>query len=390
MKKFFILLPILFLLSGCYNYRELNDLAIVSAIGVSRNEKEDKYEVIVQVINPQKEMDATSSNRPDFITFKSEGKSLQESLRKVVRESPKKLYATQMQLLIVDEQLAENNLSQIFDFFARNPEVRNEIYVLIGKDKDILEILTPIDNISSKNIMDSLTSTNKFLGYSSIMTFSELLSNYQNDKIELALPSIELVGNEEEGADDKNLQKSTLDASVKMSTIGVFKDNKLVGYLSDDESLAYNMVMDKITNAIITLDYKKDEYLVTEIISSSTSVEAKPKDNKIIISLKGKSSIVESHYDINLTDEDNVEKVQKKLNNHIEKLIKKSIRDTNNKYNSDIYGFGDLFYKTDAKYFKGIKDKWEDEVYGNLEIEVKSNIEIVEQGNLLGGLRHEQ
>ena len=36
-----------------------------------------------------------------------------------------------------------------------------------------------------------MDSTNKFLGYSSIMTFSELLSNYQNDKIELVNDKIE-------------------------------------------------------------------------------------------------------------------------------------------------------------------------------------------------------
>lgn len=387
MKKILLLIPILFLLSGCYNYRELNDLAIVSAVNVSKNK--DNYEIVVQVINPQKEQDASSSNRPKFTIYKEEGKSLQEALRKVVKESPKKLYATQMQLLIIDENLAKNNLSQILDFFARNPEVRNEIYVLISKDEDLLEVLTPLDNISSQNIMDSLTSTNKFLGYSNITTFNDLISNYQNDKIEITIPSIELIGSEEEGSKEENLEKSKQDTSVKLSTISVFKDNKLVGYLNEQESLAYNMIMDKITNAIINLDYKDEQYVVTEIINSSTSTEAKPKDNKITINIKGKAAIVESHYDINLTKEKSIKKIQKDLNSHIEKLIKKTIKNTNKKYNSDIYGFEDLFYKTDNKYYKKIKDKWNDEIYNNLKIEVNSKIEIVEQGNLLGGLKHE-
>ena len=77
------------------------------------------------------------------------------------------------------------------------------------------------------------------------------------------------------------------------------------------------------------------------------------------------------------------------MNKKIEKFIKKSIKDINNKYNSDIYGFEDLYYKSDYEYFKKIKDKWDSEIFKNIKIDVSSNIEIVEQGNLLGGLKNE-
>ena len=40
MKKLLLLLPVLFFLTGCYNYRELNDLAIVS--GISINKENDR------------------------------------------------------------------------------------------------------------------------------------------------------------------------------------------------------------------------------------------------------------------------------------------------------------------------------------------------------------
>ena len=387
MKKLLLLIPLLLLLSGCYNYRELNDLTIVSAISI--NKIDDKYDVTAQVVNPKKEQDTSSSNEPDFITYNSEGKSIQEAFRLIVKESPKKMYGAQMQILIIDENIAKENLKDILDFLARDPEIRKEFYILIGKNKDILEILTPLDNISSQNIMDSLKANNKYMGYSNLITFNDLISNFQNDNIEIALPSIEIIGNENKGDEEENLESTKSEASVVLSNIGVFKDNKLVGYLTEKESLAYNFVMNNITNALITTNYPNDKYIVNEIIESSTKTEAKPKDNKINIKIKGKAAISEVNYDIDLTKEKNVKKLEKDLNKKIEKFIKKSIKDINNKYNSDIYGFEDLYYKSDYEYFKKIKDKWDSEIFKNIKIDVSSNIEIVEQGNLLGGLKNE-
>jgi spore germination protein KC len=387
MKKILVIIPILFLLTGCYNYRELNDLAIVSAISLSKNK--DNFEIVVQIVNPKKEQDTSSSNEPDFVTFKSEGKSLQEAFRLIVKESPKKIYGTQMQLLIIDEDLAKDGIKDILDFFARDPEVRNEFYVLIGQDKDILEILTPLDNVSSQNITESLEANSKYLGYTNIVTYNDLLSNYQSDLVELALPSIKLMGNADNGSEEENIENTKADASVVLGNIGVFKNNKLLGYLSEEESLAYNFITDNVTGTIITNNYGNDSYIVSEIIKSKTDIKVINKDNKIVINIKGKASINEKNYDIDLTKEENIKKIEKDLNERIEEIVKDSVKSINNKYHSDIYGFRELYYKSDPTYYKKIKDKWDEEIFENLDIEVKGNVKIIEQGNLLGGLKNE-
>ena len=84
-----------------------------------------------------------------------------------------------------------------------------------------------------------------------------------------------------------------------------------------------------------------------------------------------------------------MKRIEKKLNKYTEDIVKKLIKETIKKYDSDIYGFEDMFYKKDAKYYKEhIKDNWE-ELFHDLDIEVKSKIEIFEKGNLNGGLYNE-
>ena len=388
MKKILIIIPfILTLLTGCYNYEELNNLAIVSAISISLN-KNNQYDVIVQVVNPKKEQDSSSSNEPDFITFESTGSTLHESFRKLTKKSLKRIYGNQMQVVIIDESIAKNNLKDILDFLIREPEIRNEVYILIGKDKDILKILTPLNNISSQNIKESIENDTKRLGCSKIITLSDLIKDYKNPNIELTIPSIKISGNSNDGKEEKNLEQSQTDTSIELDGIAVFKDNKLKGYLTDDESLTYNFITNKIKNTLIKLNYNNNnEYIITETISSKTKLIPNIKNNTITINIKGTSAITELNKKIDIEKKENINKLEKKLNNKIEKFITINYQRINDKYNSDIYGFKDLYYKTNNKYYKRMNNK--ENILKNIKIKVKVDIKIIEQGNLLGGIDNE-
>lgn len=387
MKKLLILIPIIFCLTGCYNYRELNDLAIVSGISIDKNNEE--YIVTAEIINPKKQQDASSGKEPEFVIYTGKGTSMQEAFRKIVKESPKKLYGAQMDVLIIDEETAKTELKNILDFFSRDPEVRSEFYVLVGKSTNVLEITTPLDKISSKNILDSLEANNNYLGYANLVTYHDLVDNYLNPNIELALPTVEVIGNKNNGDNIKNIESTSAETTSVISNIGVFKSNKFLGYLTEEESQAYNMVMNNVKITLMKTNYKNDEFIINEILKYSSKVDVDIKKKKVTISIKGKATIAEANYSGNLESEKVIEKIQKDLNKTTENFIKNNIESTIKKYNSDIYGFRDMFYKKDPKAYKKLKENWYKDTFPELEIEVKSDINVFEKGNLNGGLYHE-
>ena len=69
MKKIILLLIPILLLTGCHNYRELNELAIATAVEVDKID--DKFHLLVQVANPKNQNDASSANQPQFVTYES-------------------------------------------------------------------------------------------------------------------------------------------------------------------------------------------------------------------------------------------------------------------------------------------------------------------------------
>ncbi len=387
MKKLLIILITLTFLTGCYNYRELNDLAIVTAISISK--EKDNYNIAVQVVNPKKDQDTSSSNEPDFIVYKSKGETLQAAFESLVKESPKRMYKTQMQILIIDEKMAKNNIKEVFEYLARNPEIRNEFNVLIGKSDNILETLTPLNNLSSQNILDSLKASSKYLGNTNLLTFNELLSDYQNEKTEMAIPVIKLTS--QKNKDDKNtekiLEKTTTTPAIVLDNISIFKDNKLIGYLSTKETVSYNFINNNITLTNIKKDYPNNKYIAYKILKSKSKLEVTPKKHTITLTIKGNAEINEATYNIDLSKEKNIKKLEKSLNKRLEKMITSSFNSTRKKYNSDIYGFEDLYYKKDPKYYTKIKKDWDSKEFQKIKLKVKSNIKIVEQGNILGKIK---
>ena len=387
MKKIYFLIPMLCLLTGCYNYRELNDLAIISGVSISKDN--DIYKITTEVINPKKEQDTSSAKEPDYVIYEGTGKSMQEAFRNIVKESPQKLYGAQIDILIIDEKTAQEGINEILDFFARDPEVRSEFYVTVCKNDEALKIISPLVNISSKNIINSLKSTNTYLGTANLVTFHDLINNYLNPHIEIALPSIKVIGPPKIGESIENIETSTSEATTIISNIAIYKNGKMLGYLNKEESLGYNIITNNSKTILIRNEYDNKDFIINEIIDSKTKIEAKVQEKKITITIEGNASIAEVNKKINLESNKELTKIQKKLNNNIEKLIKTTIENTTEKYNSDVYGFKDLFYKTNSKKYKKTIKELGDNFLNNLNIEVKSNIKIIEQGNLNGGIYNE-
>ena len=427
---------ILTTLTGCYDYREMNTLAIVSATEI--NKIGDEYQVSVQAINPQAP-DKTAVPQAPFIIYTGTGKTIQEAYRSITLSASRFMYSNHLDLLIINEKIAKENISDLIDYYTRNPGIRTEFYVLISKDDNILSVTTPIDEISSASIKESIENDYKYYGVSSRTTFSEFVNMNLNPNQEIVLPTIELVKdthtedknineskdnnedvnankdkdnndnnkdkdnnenndknksnnsedknnksnqeeNESDGTSNKNTEKTEVKDKYLLGGYAIFKNNKLVGYLNNKESINYNIITNNIKNTIITYECSKNKYLAIEITDNSSSI--KTKNNKVSININLKGNINESHCNIEITKNKNIKKISHDIEEKLNKEITNDILNVRNNYHTDIYKFKDIIYKHDYSYYQKIKNNY-DEAYQKLDISVKTNIQLVEKGNIL-------
>ncbi len=390
MKRIKFLILLLPLLSGCYNYRELNELGITTAVSIDY--KDNNFYVIAEVINPIKQQDASSSNNSPFVNYNSSSSSLQDAFRKVVLESPRQLYAAQLEIIVLSEEVVNNHLEEVLEYFARDPESRTEIKIIVAKTEDstkAITLQTLLTSLSSSNIIKSLDLQSKVLGMSYPVTLNELLNMYIDPYLEVVLPSMTLYGNYEIGDEKENITTSSPKAIVKIDGSTITKDNKILGYLDLEESKILNLINGKLKETIIKMNYY-DGYIIFEPNRIKVSRELDIKNNIIKINISGYSKTKEIQSNINVKDPKEVEKLNKALNMELEKKITDTFNSIREKYGTDVFGFQELYYRTNYKYFKENCTNWYEDIYPKIKLEVKANVRLYEKGNTLGGLRYER
>lgn len=388
--KYLSILLIIPLLSGCYNYRELNELAINTALSIDYSD--NNFDIIVEVINPTKQQDAASANNSPFVDYYSSAPTLQEAFRNVVIDSPRQLYASQLELIILSEEAANNHMSEILEYFSREPESRTEVKFVIARGDEstkAVTIQTLLTSFSSSNIKQSLELQQKVLGLTPVYTLNELLNMYLDPTLEINLPSIIVYGNAEEGDEKENITTSTPKALTKVGSTAVFRDDDFLGYLTEEESKVHSMITGNTKESIINLNYE-DNYSVFELYKIDSDISPDIKNNKIILNISGKARIKEFHSNANITKAKEIDKINKILNKHIEDVIKDNFNKIRKEYNTDIFGFRQSFYREDPDYYNThYRDNWYESVFSKLNLEVKANIKLYEKGNTLGGIEYE-
>ena len=383
--KFLIIVCFLILLTGCYNYRELNQLAITSAIGI--NKDDSGYELIIQVINTQKQGadGSTSGDMPKFVVYKSKGRTLQEAFRNIIVESPKRLYVNHLSLLIISEKVAKEGIDDILDIFARDSEFQKQFLVVISKEEnteDVMSILTSLEMLNAKNIKDSIITDTKYLGSAFTVSFEDLLKIYLNNKIDLSLPSVIMEGSVKKGEESSNIQESKASGSVKLSDLAIFDESKLVGYLNKEDAINVSTLKNFIDDTIYTYKCDDENYISIEIIDSKSDIKVNTND-KIEINVTQKANLNEVNCSINLEKQSDLNKLEKNMSKDIEKSISETIKKLINEYKSDIIGFEDMIYKDNPKYYKILVEKYNDDLLKSIDFKVKVDLKLYAKGNIL-------
>ena len=379
MKKIIVILLSTLLLTGCYDYKELNTIAIVSATSIDYIN--DEYIINAQVINPQAP-DKTVVIGSPFIIYEGKGKTIQEAYRKVTATSSRFLYQNHLQLLLITDKIKDNKLKELIDFFARNPSVRTEFYVMLYKGDNPIDIITPINEISAMSIIETSETNIKFLGETLEVTFNDLINSYLNPNKEIIIPTIKQIGKNKDEDKTENTEQSKIKTNYEIKGLAIYKDNKVAGFLNEEETLAYNYISNNITNTIYTYECEKEKYITIEITKSKA--ETKIKNENVNINIKIKGNINENNCNIEMTNNKEIKKLEKNISKDINNFIKKNINNIIKEYNSDIFGFKDIVYKNDYNYYKKIKNN--KEWLKNINININTDTTILAEGNIFGGL----
>lgn len=386
MKKIKLFLGIFILClvtSGCWNYRELNELAITT--GISIDVKDDKYIISYMIANSKKSQDSSGKSEANTVVLSGEGNSISEAYMNLNSKNPKIPYISHLEVIIISEDAAKEGVIKILDSLMRNPESRKEFFIVLSKDtsaSSILETLSPLEAFPSQNVAQNIISNKDDQSIIMLEDYSDFVSNVLKEGINPVLSGVEIEGETDEAKKQESLESSTPSANIKINTLGVFKEDKLVGWANEKETIGINIINNEASSVLLNSKCDND-YMASTLtnIGAESKISLDGEKPRIKLNIKATGSLVEINCKRNLEEVNVINELKKNFESSLKDLLHNSIELAQKKYQSDIFGFGNMIYKQDFKKWNKIKDQWDNEIFPNIEFEIEVNIALSSKGS---------
>ncbi|MGM7721589.1 Ger(x)C family spore germination protein [Metabacillus sp. Hm71] len=358
-------------LTGCWDRVELNDLALVMAAGLDITD-DDMIELTVQLAVPQamgggQGMGSGQGGGGNPTTVeKATGNTIFDAVSRLQEQVSRRIFWGHNRVIIFGEKLAEEGIQKHIDFFARHsdPRLRAFTFVTDGKAADALKVIPDLEK-SSAEIARELA---KFkVGMS--VTVKDLLQGLSGEAGATALPWIEA---EETGGK----------GGLRMNGTAVFKKDKMAGRIDDRVTRGVLWLRDEIELASVTVEPKDaDGQISFSLLRSRTKLIPKINNGKwkMIVKIVTEDDAVENETKLNLMNPKIAQKLEKQLEQDIDKRIRMTLDQVQKEMETDIFGFAEVFHHHYPKQWSKVKHQW-DEKFPEIEVEIKTKAYIRRPG----------
>lgn len=337
-----------FTLTGCWNYKEVTDIWMVGGLAIDWDKQNQKYIISAEIVKPKSGKDST--NISEVISYESY--TIFDAMRKSISISGKKLYWSHCYILIISEATAQQGISPILDIVSRSNEFRSNIIFVVSKEKtakEILENKMKVYDITSFELDEIFKSQENLSTY-----YNSEMWYFRKDYIDEGIsPILSAV----------KLSKSNDEILPQVFGCGIFKKDKLIGYIDDTEAESLLFVRNKLKGGDIVIKNMNNTKTSAslEITNSKTKLKPQIQGDDITMNIKIKIdiSIPELDGKENIINEKGLAKLKDCTNKKIKEQILALVEKCQNDLNCDALGYGKSIQKQYPSKWKTLEPTWD-------------------------------
>lgn len=362
-KKAVLLITSVFLmlmLSSCWNYREVNEMAIVIGAAIDKGVKES-YMLTVELLDVSGGPQTQISTK--FLSV--EGETVFDAVRRLISFEGKRGYWGHIRILIISEELARQDIAEVIKYFRQDAETRGDLYVTVSKGysaRDILSAEVTLGDVMSESLAKSIENS-KFMSEIPETRLYTLSQDLKSGKIAAVLPAITL-----ETQENKRM--------TVFSGAAVFQQDRLTDYLTEEETRAMLFLKNEVRGGVFVT--KMDNGRISfEILGNNTKIKTMTEKDPITIDItvETQAAIDEVIGDIDFNDLAVLEEIKRTSEMQLKKSLEKVINRAKN-MKADIFGFGQKIYENDPKKWNEISDDYVTE-FTNIEVNITVKVDIL-------------
>ncbi len=399
LKKFLrgILLLLLILsvstLCGCLPSVELNERAIVQAIGIDIDENTGEFLISLQIYTPQGGQSSTEGEQQNAAILESSGATVTEAVQNATLKQGKSIFYGHNRVIIIGEAAAKNGLEPVMSFFNGNGQSRLNTGVLIAKGSACEILKTRMSQgVLPAQALESMADNSRENGKIIDVTYLDIAKAFENETDDAVIPAIAVNSDEENssdtGSEGQQIPNET-SQSIEMSGTAVFQDGKLAGYLNEEETRGLMWLRGDVKKTIMVASTDRITSFSVEIYKTSADLTCEttsvPYTYLLTAHLNG------SIRDITLKDEDillndaDYEAMEQMLCRIVEKEVLAAVDKTVIRYNADVLQLGNRLWQKDVAAWSRVRDQFPQELS-----QITVNCQITADIDRIGLETHEQ
>ncbi|WP_219834190.1 Ger(x)C family spore germination C-terminal domain-containing protein [Paenibacillus sp. R14(2021)] len=152
--KLGIIIALLLLCTGCWDMKEINQLAIVNLGATDKDPKTKIITAYYQVINPSALSNKQSGAKAAIYTFRFQSNNIGKLSDNARMLMPRLLFMPHMQSLIVSERYARQGIMDLINFYEFSPERRTNVILLVSDSplSVVMNSFTPLERMPGRFI----------------------------------------------------------------------------------------------------------------------------------------------------------------------------------------------------------------------------------------------
>lgn len=373
----FIIFTLPFIITGCWNNRDLSQLAIVVGVGFDKT-ADGEIEYTVQIANPSAfgsgENKSGGIEQPVIIVTTT-GRTVLDAVRNMLTKLNRRGFYGQLQLVVIGEKVAKSGIGDVLDFFERGHEINKIAKIIIAKNataKKILELKSKMEKIPVSHIVEALESSSSAALMEDI-NLIEVIKHLNNPNLGTVISTFDY---------NNNIQKMNIE-NMKIEGSAVFHSDKLAGYFNGIETKGFLFVENLLQDTVIIIPnpLENKKFLAIELLRSNGKKKVKFNNGSpiFIVEVMAEGYLNEEQGTDDLTKPDMIKMVESEIEKEIIREIKSAFNLAQQEYKTDAFGFLDEVYKNYYKEWSRLHENW-DEVFRGTPVEIKVQFTIRRSG----------
>lgn len=374
-------------LAGCWNRREVNDVALVSGVGVDLTES-GAIQVTVQILKPLslggQEQTTAAAGKATF-TATATGATVFDAIRHVSHLIPRKPGWQHNNVIILGEEFARSGVGDALDFFIRDHEARLDQWVLVARGEAAAALSAQFDLEPNAGLGLRRVYRNGWL-FTGEVTPVRLVEFMLAVSSPATAPVAAVIEPLRPG--EKISGQYPPESAFRIGGAAVFNQDRLAGWLNDQDVRGLQWLRGKVVNAVIRVPCQKPSGngIGMEILSSrSRLVPEWPAGSRpqvrARIEVLGRLGDVMCQEDLSQPD------AIAKLKDRTAAVIRAEAEATMQKLQADLQadavGIGEALHRAYPRSWPEWRRRWA-EVYPTIRVIPEVRVELTHIGSTLG------